>query len=328
MATTTRKRATKKTAAPPTGKDRVPKRSQGWYRDPETGAKLRSVTTILNQGVPKEDLTYWAGNITAQTAMEHLPEMVAASRSRAKRDAFYAWLRKAPERKRDERADLGTAVHKLIEAHVLGQPIPDELLNDPEMAPYLEQFLAFVRDYDVRFEASEMVVANEEDGYAGTLDFLAASESIVDILIEQELLDEGADHSMALMGDTKSGGEICLGVDDLCVQVRPYVFKNCPGRPHQIKGVYPEAGMQMSAYRAARVAWLRDGSKVAMPATHPIGIVLHLRPNYYLVHPIVCGDDVFTHFQHARNVAEWTSQTSKTVLGEPLIPNTDTRKAA
>jgi len=75
----------------------------------------------------------------------------------------------------------------------------------------------------------------------------------------------------------------------------------------------------MSAYRAASVCWLRDGTKVPMPATHPVGMVLQLRPEGYLIVPARCDEAVFRFFQHARVVAEWTSEGSKAVLSTPLV---------
>ncbi len=304
--------------APATGADRIPKRSQqGFYRDPETQERYRSVTTILNQGVPKEALVFWAGNTVAESAMENLPYLIRASRKSDTAAEAYDWLRRAHTRKKDERADIGSAVHTIIEAHILGQPVPDELVNDPEMAPFLEHFLQFIADYDVTFEASEMVVANPDEKYAGTLDYLVRSRLIVDQLVAADLLPSDADRDVCLMGDTKTGGEVCLG-DALCVKTRPSEFKVCPQTLHSIKGVYAEAGLQMSAYRKALLAWLRDGTKVPMPATHPVGIVLHIRPEGYVLAPARCDDTVFDHFRFARRVADWTTETSKTVIGAPL----------
>lgn len=319
--------ATKK---PAEGPARIPKRSQGFYRDPETQEKYRSVTTILDQGVPKSQLIFWAGNTVAECAMENLPLLVRASRRPADAAEAFDWLKRAHTRKKDERADVGSAVHTIIEAHILGQPIPDELMADPDMAPYLQHFLAFVADYDITFEASEMVVANPEEKYAGTLDYLVRSARIVSLLVEMELLPADADRDRCLMGDTKTGGELCLG-DGQCVKARPYEFKKCLDRMHSIKGVYAEAGLQMSAYRAAQIAWLRDGTKVPMPETHPVGIVLHLRPEGYVVVPALCDGRVFDHFRYARRVADWTSETSKTVIAPPLpvvLPHTDAMKAS
>ena len=271
----------------PTGTARIPKPARGWYTDPTTGAKLRRVTSILEKGVPKPALPYWAGNITAETAMDHLPRLVRASRRPADAQEAYDWLRRAHTRKKDERADIGDAVHQIIEAHVIGEPISQELLDDPEMRPFLENFLQFIDEYAVTFEASEMVVGNYEHGYAGKLDFILRSPHI--------------HGGRASLGDTKTGGELDLRLSD-----------------GTLKGVYPEAGMQMSAYRHAEVCWLRDGTRQPMPETHDEGVVLHLRPEGYRVYPVKCGPDVFAKFLHARQVAEWSTELAPTVVGAAL----------
>lgn len=280
-----RKRAAAKPA--PKGEARIPRPSQGWYRDPETGEKLRRVTTILNQGCAKgEGLLIWAGNITAETAMENLPYLVGASLHPDQYAAAEAWLKGAQHRKKDERKDVGTAVHKLIEAHVLGTAMPDALLHSRELAPFLSHFTAFVRDWQVTFEASEMVVANYQRGYAGTLDYLVRSPVIAQLL--------GHDADALYMGDTKTGGEL------------------------DVRGVYPEAALQMAAYRHAPVAWLRDGEKVPIPATQATGIVLHLRPEGYRVIPVICDDAVFEAFLVIQQAADWVSGPSKSVIGSAL----------
>ncbi|MGW1071511.1 hypothetical protein [Streptomyces sp. NPDC002537] len=288
----------RKAAVPePTGADRIPKPSQGWYRDKVTGQKLRRVTTILEQGCAKgEALTIWAGNITAETAMAHLPQLVAASRVPEQREEMTTWLKRAHIRRKDERADVGTAVHRLIEAHVLGQPMPAELLDDPEMQPYLRHFTRFVEEWRVEFEASEMVVGSSEAGYAGTLDYLLRSP-----LLAKEY---GVPASTVFMGDTKTGGEL------------------------DVKGVYPEAALQMAAYRNARVAWLRDGTKVPMPATYSTGVVLHLRPEGYRLIPVTCDDEVFRAFLVIQRAAEWTSGLSKKVIRPALTLPTDSEERA
>lgn len=195
-AKTPRKRAAAKPAAEaPQGVARIPQRSQGWYRDPETGQKLRSVTTLLGQGFPKPELVFWSANLTASDAFDTLPTLIRASLHPAERELAYDWLRKGHIRKKEERGDLGTAVHDIIEAHVLGEPISEVLLNDSEMAPYLDGLLRFIKDWQVTFEASEMVVANYTEGYAGRLDYILRSPLIA------KLLNVPAD--TLFMGDTK-----------------------------------------------------------------------------------------------------------------------------
>lgn len=292
--------AGEKAAAPElTGPDRIPKPSQGWYRDKVTGTKLRRVTTILSQGMPKPALVPWAGNITAETAMNNLPHLVSSSLHPEQRTAAYNWLRLAHSRMKDVRADIGSAVHTVIEADVLGQPIPEELLTNDEIAPYLAHFLRFVEEWEVTFEASEMVVGNYVDGYAGTLDYLLRSRLIAAAI--SAYLSAGVPEGTVevpedavFVGDTKTGGEL------------------------DVKGVYPEAGLQMSAYRAAEVGWLRDGTKVPLPDLYPIGVVLHLRPEGYRLIPIACGPDVYAGFLDVKAVAEFQSVTAKSVVGKAL----------
>ena len=291
-------RSRKKAAAPaPTGPDRIPQPSQGWYRVPGTDIKLRRVTTILNGGYPKPELMFWAANLTATDAFATLPRLVAASLNPAEKEDAYDWLRKGHIRKKEERGDIGTAAHTLVESHVLGTPLPEELLDDPEMAPYLDNFLRFVKEWEVEFEASEMTVGNFAHGYAGKLDYLFRSR-----LIAAEL-KVAAD--TLFLGDTKTGGEL----DE--------------------KGVYPEAGLQMSAYRRAEVCWLRDGTQLPMPKIHDVGIVLHLRPEGYRPMPLKCGDDVFDAFLHVQQVAEFKRVLAKSVVGEALaLPQLTEERAA
>ncbi|MFE9448367.1 hypothetical protein [Streptomyces sp. NPDC006739] len=285
-----------RTKQEPTGTDRIPKPSQGWYRVPGTDIKLRRVTTILNQGFPKPQLVFWAANLTAADAFATLPKLVAASLRPEDKEEAYDWLRKGHIRKKDERGEIGGAVHDVIEAHVLGQPIPENFLSDEEIAPFIDHFLRFVSDWEIEFEASEMTVGNFTDGWAGKLDYLFRSAPIAYLLkVPPQTL---------FIGDTKTGGEL----DE--------------------KGVYPEAGAQMSAYRRAEVCWLRDGTQLPMPKIHDVGIVLHLRPEGYRPMPLKCGDDVYEAFRHVHALAEFQRVLAKSVVGEALTLPTRTEERA
>lgn len=282
--------------APAAGPDRIPKPSQGWYRVPGTDIKLRRVTTILNGGYPKPELMFWAANLTASDAFATLPRLVAASLNPAEREEAYDWLRKGHIRKKEERGDIGGAVHDVIEAKVLGAPIPESFMTDEEIAPFVDHFLRFVAEWEIEFEASEMTVGNFTDGWAGKLDYLFRSPRIA------AALRVAAD--TLFIGDTKTGGEL----DE--------------------KGVYPEAGLQMSAYRRAEVCWLRDGTQIPMPKIHGVGIVLHLRPEGYRPMPLKCGDNVYAAFLHVWEVAEFKRVLAKSVVGEALtLPATEERAA-
>lgn len=295
----------------PKKKDKGPipaRQGNGYYADHATGDRLRSVTTILGGGVPKPALMFWAAQQCTDCAIENLPALVGASRFPAALAELRSWILRAHTRKKDERAEVGSLVHKVVESRLLGTQLPESIavgdtewaVDGPELAPFLENFLRFEADWKPVWTASEMVVANPVDGYAGTLDFtLDGSGLIGDAL-------RGAGYAVPagvdLMGDTKTGGEW-----DRVTSV---------GHVH---GVYPEAGLQMSAYRRALKAWLRDGSVVDMPATAEVGVVLHLRPEGYRLYPARCGDQEYSYFRHAQMVDEWSCRMASAKADEPVI---------
>lgn len=82
------------------------------------------------------------------------------------------------------------------------------------------------------------------------------------------------------------------------------------------KGVYPEAGLQLSAYRHAEFVGL-DGEEIPMPATDG-GMVLHLRPDGYALLPVDTGDEVFRSFLFVREVFRFQEDIAKRVIGEQL----------
>ncbi|MCW5952470.1 MAG: hypothetical protein KIT69_09455 [Propionibacteriaceae bacterium] len=294
------------------------RQANGYYADHETGDRLRSVTTILSGGIPKEALVHWAGKVAAEAAMEMIPALVAASRSPAQLAEHQKWIAKAHLRKKDERAEVGHAVHAIIESRLLGTPLPASVevngeqwaLDGPELAPYLANFARFEQEWDPVWHASEMVVANPTIGYAGTLDYLIASTGPIGDALRARGYQVPED--TAIMGDTKTGGG--------------WITPEDGGDPHpkilssgHVHGVYPEAGLQMSAYAHAEVCWLRDGSRVPMPPVAPVGVILHLRPEGYRLYPARCGDLEFVYFRYAQMIDEWSSRISSAKAPDPVI---------
>ena len=119
------------------------------YEDPRTGETAWSVTTIIDAGVPKRALIYWAANEVAEAAVANhrivsaMVDAVRILRSDDKRlkgvvsdpdavEGAIDWLKKAPWRKKERKANIGSAVHTWIEAHTLGRPIDPE--QDPAIA--------------------------------------------------------------------------------------------------------------------------------------------------------------------------------------------------
>lgn len=284
------------------------RQGNGYYADHTTGDRLRSVTTILGGGVPKPALMFWSAQTCTDCAIENLPALVAASRFPEQLGELRSWILRAHTRKKDERAEVGSLVHTVIESRILGTPLPASIqigetewaIDGPELEPFLTGFLAFEAAWKPRWTASEMVVANPIDGYAGTLDYTLGSDGLIGDALRA--MGYTVDPKQDLMGDTKTGGE----------------WDRITSAGH-VHGVYPEAGLQMSAYRKATVAWLRDGSKVPMPPTAEVGVVLHLRPEGYRLYPARCGDLEYRYFRHAQMVDEWSSRMSSAKATEPVI---------
>ncbi|GAA0897890.1 hypothetical protein [Pseudonocardia zijingensis] len=145
---------------------RAPQRNDDGYYVLPDDTHLMSVTTIIEHGIPKPGLVHWAAIEVARCAISAIPKL-ARLRGEAAREDAYQWLRRAAERKRDEAADLGSAVHDAVEAHVLGAPAP---LPTDEQRPFLDAFHRFCDEHQPEFHAAEMVVGNPDDGWAGKLD--------------------------------------------------------------------------------------------------------------------------------------------------------------
>ena len=84
------------------------------------------------------------------------------------------------------------------------------------------------------------------------------------------------------------------------------------------KGVYPDAALQLCAYSRADYIGLPDGRDEPLPSIDGAA-VLHLRPDGYEFIPVRIDDDVYHSFLFAREVFRWMEETSKTVLGAPLL---------
>lgn len=142
-----------------------------WYE--WRGQKYWSVTTIISGGCPKPVLVPWAKKFTAEYAVDNFKKLGALlepdAEGRIDRQAAVDWLKGAAYRDRDRAGDIGTEVHKAIEAYTLGKPFPKWSLP---IEPMMKQFERFLADYEPEYEEgmSEAPVFSRTQAYAGTLD--------------------------------------------------------------------------------------------------------------------------------------------------------------
>lgn len=233
------------------------------------GENFWSVTTVLD-ALPKPALMYWAAKLVAEFSVDNLDTLKSLDRTAAVQLA-----KGAPNRDRDKKADVGTAVHEAVEALILDKPLPDW---DATVAKHMDQFLQFVKDFDVHFEASEAQVFNRTERYAGTFDFTAVIPKLPSLGYA----------GPKCLGDVKTG-----------------------------KGIYPEVALQLSAYANGEFIGLPNGTEIEMPI-FDVGAALHLRPNKYALVPVRIDEEVFLAFKYVREVWRFLNETAGDVLGVPL----------
>lgn len=147
-------------------------RTYGLELPPPAGHKtLWSVTTIIGGGLPKPALIPWGMKTVAEYAVANYRRLYAMCQAADGDDeASYqvvAWLKGAPYRDRDKKADLGTLLHEIAEARALQRPLP---VITPAVAPLYASFSRFEQECEPEWEMSEATVFNVKESFAGTLD--------------------------------------------------------------------------------------------------------------------------------------------------------------
>ena len=128
------------------------------------GTKTPGVTTILGATTAKPALVNWAGDTTANWAVDHWDDLADLTPSKK-----LAELKAARFADRDAAANRGTEVHRLAEAYLNGLEIevPDELEG------HVRAYERFAKEWAVKPIHVEVVVGNVTLGYCGTIDLIA-----------------------------------------------------------------------------------------------------------------------------------------------------------
>jgi hypothetical protein len=284
--------------------------------------RLWSVTTIIDV-LDKQGLMWWAAGRTADDAIDSEATWKAMLSDRGRLEAW-KWLRMAHKRSPLNllsATDLGGVAHSVCEQYALSGEKPDaafisdliyrkggefiDLDHETDtITQMLDQFDRWLQQFQPSYQATEVCVYSPTYGYAGQCDAFLTIDGT------------------RFIADYKSSREPFDG----------------QGRP---KTPYPESvGLQLAAYRGAEMAavWRPrrfeqfrrryyalspQEQELAVPVPEvDTGLVIMLTTQACDAYPIKCDDEVHTAFLYCLEMARWVNETSKTVMGEPLTPET------
>jgi hypothetical protein len=234
-----------------------------YYVDADAGnERVPGVTTIVGDGMPKPALLNWAGEATAEYAVDNwdtLAPLPLTERLKKIKGGRYE--------KRDAASNKGTAVHAMAERLIAGEKVtvPDELTG------YVDACVAFLNEFDVRAVHVEAVVYSETQRHVGTCDLIA--DVLLPDMPEYEHIGRDADGYSRGLLDWKTSKS----------------------------GIFGEVALQLVAYRHSEWLITEAGEVVEMPEVD-FTAGIHLRPDGYSFVPLETGDDVYRDFLYVKEV--------------------------
>lgn len=259
-----------------------------WYVDEETGDRVPGVTSILGDGLPKKALINWAGNATAEYAIDNwdaLAELAPSARFKKLQGGRYESTDAAKNR--------GTQVHKMGE-----RLIANEAVTVPDLLrPYVDSYVKFLDEFQLRARFVEGVVYSDTHRYVGTLDIVG--DILLPDMPEYDHLPRDED------------GFVCNALIDAKTNR---------------SGIFGETALQLAAYRFAEFMQPDPSdpdSAVPMPEIAWTG-ALWIRPDGYSLIPVTAGEEQHRSFLYARQVGLF-DKGARELIGEAIEPPTASR---
>ncbi len=246
---------------------RIQRRDNGrnhWYVDLDNGdARVPGVTGITGDGLPKPALLNWAGDATAEYAVDRWDELSTLSVSERLKK-----IKGGRYEKRDAAGKRGTQIHKLAERLIAGEKVtvPDELVG------YVESCVGFLNDFDVRAVYVEAVVYSETHRHVGTLDLIA--DVVLPDMPEYDHIGRDQDGLSRALLDWKTTRS----------------------------GIFGDVALQLAPYRYSEFLVTADGEAIDMPAVD-FTAGIHLRADGYTLVPLLTDENVYRDFLYVKEVA-------------------------
>lgn len=259
--------------------------------------RMWSVTELLKMAMPSPHLIGWAGRITAEWAVQKRAAWLAMAE--ADEAGAIQYVKDARFRETKRAADRGNALHRHAQALALGAPPP---APQPGSEAHVVQFERFLQEHRPVYLASEAPVYNLTYSYAGTLDAVVEIGGQVCVL-DYKTTDHGPDHE----GKRPPYDEVAL---QLCAYQRAELLG--------LRGAAEMAEIKKRRYYNYR----EDMTTEPMPETTG-ALALMVSPRDYELRPVRVDDSVWQTFLHAREIARWVLDISRTAIGPPLSPSVE-----
>jgi hypothetical protein len=251
------------------------------------------VTTLIDHGLPKQaQLVPWGFKTAAEYAVENV-EMLSYLVREGKTHEALDLIKKSRWRRSGEAMARGSEVHAAAEAINLGQrpDVPEHI------KPYVEHYRAFLAEHRPTFEMAEAPVYSLTWHYAGTLDAIVVIDGRRCVL-EMKTTDK---RPGGLDGSRPPYPEVAL---QLCA------YSRADG-----VGLNPE---RVTVERGRRYYVLQDESELEPMPEIEGAFALVVSPYDYVLVPVDIGEETWRTFLHVREVARWSLETSRSVLGPPV----------
>lgn len=285
----------------------------------EVGDEIMHSVTRVTSVLDKSDaLIGWACGLQAERTITNLPRIYSRLKHEGEASAieYVAGLRWQTDGLLSDSA-LGTLAHGLFDAFALSGTRPevvpemhpdharDDTLLDPRdvhnLERMLDQFSRFLDEFQPEYLATEVVVYHPTYGFAGQSDGFLVIDGHAYIV----------DYKTSRKSWTKA---------------------NKP------RGPYPEVGLQLAAYRYcthaavwrarryqsySRRYYLLSKTEREMAVPVPEvegGLAIYVTPERYGVYPVRCGPDMFDAFLFCLEMARWSFNVAKDVVGNPMNP--------
>lgn len=291
----------------------------GRYYTDSDGQRYFSVTTIINGGIPKPALMPWAQKAVGEEAIRVMGPVLAEcqkalgaiTESWLTLGTPVAWTTKISE---EARSHVEATLQRFTSDNLLAGIVSDVPKEREKARKYLSATPNRVRDKAAVLGQS---IHRAIEAYILEQPMPMFAPDVQPFMTQfNNFLEEHTPEFEVSEAVVYNTTKQYAGTLDFTAHLPKVGEGLYIGDVKSGNRVYPEVGLQLAAYRAAEFLETKAG-RFEMPEITG-GVTLHLRPNYFKLLPIECGNEQFRVFEYAREIYRFVSEGHKEVIGEAI----------